>query len=287
MDTKYWSVGHKSFWLITVLLVLLTACNNTKLNLPVMEDIATATIREYCNGTPVSREITLSKDSIGLLNYFIKLRDYGKYKQYRKTIKKSVSDVPTVEKSFRIRLELVSGEVRTFYIYATGNKEYIEEPHIGIYKYLYTINSLYRSLTRESSLGGHAYLYISLSDAFFGENYSILQEYNGAAKAIFMEFKSGGDDTNDNPLSWPSRYIPEARVAERAEDVRYIVAYYDKATYSGYWYVPSTGKRLGNSYDHTYDLIIHDLIKKETTSMGNISFGDASSVLEKYFSNAE
>ena len=292
--------SHNSFLLIAVSFVLLTACNNSKLNLPIKEDIATATIREYRNGTPVSREITLNKDSIGFLDAFIRSKDYGKYKEYKKTIKKSVNDVPIVEKSLKIRLELVSEEIRTFYIYEIGDKEYIEEPHFGIYKRLSRVNGLYHSLTRTHFIDKYDYLYISLSDAFGKNNYetfdwnnySILPEYNGAGKAIWIELYkedvevenliSTEAEVKNNPFYNSRRNIPTARQADRAEDVRYIVVRFVSGRYkSGDWYVFGTGKHVREQYDYNSIIEVYDLVKRNTVSMESING------IEEYFSRVE
>jgi hypothetical protein len=282
------SIVYKTFLLITVLFLFMTACTKTPLNLPEMEDIETATIREYCNSIPISREIVLDKD--GFLESLI-----GWSRTFVKVGKKSVNNTPTAEKCFQIRLKLVTGEVRTLYLYAKGNrrttygdyKEYIEEPHLAIYKCKLPRRraGLYQYFTSDSFVDKYQYLYITFydafGDAFRTKNYSILPEYNGTGKAIWLDFSH---QNKNNPLNWPNRYIPKTREAERAEDVRYIVEYYDNAVKDGYWYVPSTGQRLGDSYKTNEIIVIYDLVNSKIT---NIHASYAKSILEEYFSTIE
>ena len=290
-------IMYKSFLLIAVF-GFLTACTYTKSMsfLPNVEDVEVATIQEYSNGTPVSREISLNTniDTITLTEYrngeLTKMRfnnhildrlfQWGG--SFVRPDKESVDNVPIVEESYLFRLKLLSGEVRTFFVYAKGEEDFIEEPRLGIYSKSRTrgIASFYYVLTSSS------YLYLSLNDAFGGENFSILPEYNGAGKAIWVDFRSGG--IREDPLAWPNRYIPETKAAKRAEDVRYIVAYYDAGrTYRGYyWYNPKTRERT-NAYDYKFNLIVYDLLKGDTTALGDVQFNKLSYTLNEYFSHLE
>jgi hypothetical protein len=248
-----------------------------------VEEIATATLREYDRGAPVSREIPLTKG--GTLDDLL-AQCNGDH--FVKTGKKPLGDAPSAEKSFQIRLQLTSGEARTLYIYSSRGHEYIEEPYEGIYKgkVARRQRSLYDRLTEDGvflDARNISYLYISLSDAFLGDA-SVLPEYNGAEKAVWIEFMQGGgrSPAKENPLWRPSHYIPEARIAQRAEDVRYMVMYTITANYDGYWYDPRTGERLSDSYNNDYRLTIYDRVDKEYTNLGAVA--DAEAALEKYFS---
>ena len=239
-------IRQKLFLFITFLFMLLTGCNKPKLAMPSIEDVATATIQEYHYDTPVSREIVLDKELSGyghdcfhkivFLDHFI-----SNSSSFVNTKKKSFNSVSLLEKKFKIRLKLVSGEIRTLYFYGTEEQEYIEEPHFGIYvkKNLKHLAGSYSILTRGYGCG--SYLFTTLNDAFGitkedafhalereKSAFSILPEYNGAGKAIWMEFSNAPPDTlttfGNNPLHFPTRFIPETRDAKRAEDVRYIAA---------------------------------------------------------------
>ena len=87
-----------------------------------------------------------------------------------------------------------------------------------------------------------------------------MPEYNGAEKAIFI------DISEEAVSDWVERFIPEAFVAKRAEDVRYVVLCdIASKTYEGYWYVPETGERLDDSYDVEYKATVYDLVTGDTT----------------------
>ena len=189
-------------------------------------------------------------------------------------------------------MKLKSGKVRTLSIYTTNEQEYIDKPHLGIYSWKHP----------PYNMGGKFdkyYLYITLNDAFGitsndafdaykrGKNiFSILPEYNGSAKAISMEF--WGDNKNPRsrvsyPLKDPDHFIPKTRIAERAEDVRYIVALFMESVKDGSWYNPRTGKHVSDSYNHSIiNIRIYDLVNRETTSLPY-----SSDLVDQYFSNVE
>ena len=251
-----------------------------------MKDVVEATIREYSNGSPVSREIALEKNKYGFLGAFLlECRN-----DYVKTGKKSVSDVPSVEQCFQIRLVLVSGVERTLYIYAKEKKAmYIEEPRLGIYcgrTPKKGMGGFYGFYLTDDGGSVETYMHISLFDAFGRNKYSILPEYNGANKAIFMEFVSGGEGKRD-PLWRPSHYIPKTRKAERAEDVRYIFAVFDEQTVDGYWRERGTGKYLGPTYKSDYTMVIYDLVNMKDTTIYSGRYIDPARLIEEYFSQTE
>lgn len=291
--------------------MLLTACNKPKLAMPSIEDIATATIQEYHYDTPVSREIVLNKKLSGyghdcshetvFLYHFI-----SNSSSFVNTKKKSFNALSLLETKFKIRLKLVSGEVRTLYFYGTEEKEYIEEPHFGIYvkKYHKHLARLFSIFTSVYYCG--SYLFTTLNDAFGitkedafqalereKSAFSILPEYNGAGKAIWMEFSNAPPDTlhtfSIDPLHFPTCFIPETRYAKRAEDVRYIAALFIiRGEYKGYWYNTRTRERVADDYKETYDLAIYDLLNGKIKTMRSLNSPfDARNLLKEYFSNAE
>ena len=310
-------IVHKPFLLMIVaLFVLLTSCVE-KIVFPNMEDIETATMQEYRNDTPVSREISLQLDKE---SFFFLMITSGR--NYAKISKQSVSDVPTAEKSFCIRLQFVSGEVRTLFIYEEEGKEYIEEPYLGIYQYVsYNREGIYTYLTKEVSIrqGGiyirqsdYTYLFMTLNDAFgnictqydnnritfeqFYFNIPMLPEYNGNSKAISINFvkSENKERKKPHPLRNHTNWIPKTRDAERAEDVRYIVIFEEYEKYAGYWYDRDTKKRDSDFYESTYSVEIYDLVKRKNERLVSHRYYDSFNIynyvgpiLEKYFSEAE
>ncbi|NMA25970.1 MAG: DUF5301 domain-containing protein [Clostridiales bacterium] len=227
-----------------------------KLELPTYAELQSITVQEVENGQPVSREVSLDDD---LEFYQSNYPDdqYFSVKDYKQITDES--KIPASEKSIAYRFTETGGNTRLLKIFSDDKYDYIEEPGIGVW----------RAKRPQKQWTQYALSYKKYSDkswtqAFLDnaadKNFTLLPEYNGAAKAIFV------DISEETVSDWVERFIPEAFAASRAEDVRYVVlCEVASKVYEGYWYVPETGERLDDSHDTQYRATAYDLVTGDTT----------------------
>lgn len=221
-------------------------------------------VQEYRGEAPISREFTVH-DRAMLENY-----PYPENTFFGKDLYRLCKKEPARERSFLARLYRKDGAVREIYFFEDDGKGYLEEDGV------FWIQKDKRLETRFSGfLRPNEYLYLSLLDAFGAQSadgsFRILPEYNGAGKAVCLDctdaldFQTGSTRSSE-PFSWQhlSWYGVEDRLAERAEDVRYLVTItLNHADRTGYWYDPKTGENVQDSYDCYYDVRLYDLLTGE------------------------
>lgn len=242
--------------MILMLLALSGCTGGAKLELPTYADLQSITVQEIENGQPVSREVSLHNE----LQYYQSHSPDDVYfptKDYRQITKES--QMPTSDRSLAYRFTDNTGNTRLLNIYSDKNYNYIEEPGIGVWR-----EKRSKAQWAQYDLSYKTYEDNSWAQAFLDtaidKSFSLLPEYNGAEKAIFI------DISEEAVSDWVERFIPEAFVAKRAEDVRYVVLCdIASKTYEGYWYVPETGERLDDSYDVEYKATVYDLVTGDTT----------------------
>ncbi len=267
---------------MTAVMLALCACSGgEKLELPKYTDLQSITVQEIENGQPVSREVSLH-DELQYRQANYQDTFYFTTKGYRKITKES--QMPEKEKSIAYRFTDTDGNTRLFYVYSDKQYDYIEEPGIGIWRgkrpqrqrALY--DSSYDAYERESWAQ-------SFLDNAKDKSFTLLPEYKGTGKAIFVDISEGTVD------DWVERFIPEAYVAKRAEDVRYIVlCELASKIYEGYWYVPETGEKLGDSYDLEYKARVYDLVTGESTVLVEKTINGIFEIpdyIEAYFARIE
>jgi len=284
--------GIGSLILMLAMAFSFTACGGTKLVLPQLQTqpaqvvgVLSATLQEYCDGEPISRAF-LMEGQFDLFNIIVCLEN----QQFTKTSQQSVDDVPSAEKSYRINLELADGNTRTLYFYAKEDKQYIEEPYAGIYvgnppdwcaPYWDAFTQKdYLMLSLVAAFGSEHYPHIEKVPQ--QERYPLLPAYNGAGKAVRVDIYDNHDETvRHPPFDDPLWKIPENRLAERAEDVRYVVEVsHVTGSIKGYW-VDENGKTVGTERDNSSYTTIYDLVT------GSITKIDDGNGLDAFFANVD
>ena len=265
-----------------ITLLALSGCSDgAKLELPTYEDLQSITVQEIVNGQPVSREVTLYDE---LHPRLYTSPDYIRFDTdgFKKITKDS--QMTSTDRCIAYRFTEKSGNSRLLNIYSGEKYDYIEEPGIGVWREKRPPNEwpLY-------NLSYEVYEDNSWAQAFLNtakdKIFTLLPEYNGAEKAIFV-------DISDETVSdFVERLIPEAFVASRAEDVRYVVlCEVASKTYKGYWYVPETGEKLNDSYDVEYKATIYDLVTGDTIVLVEITvngFFEIRDHIEAYFASIQ
>ena len=265
-----------------LMLLALSGCSDgAELELPTYEDLQSITVQEIENGQPVSREVTMYDE---LHPRLYTSPDYIRFDTdgFRKITKES--QMTSADKCIAYRFTEKSGNSRLLNIYSGEEYNYIEEPGIGVWREKRPQNewTLY-------DLSYEKYEDNSWAQAFLNtakdKILTLLPEYNGAEKAIFV------DISEETVNEWVERFIPEAFVASRAEDVRYVVlCEVASKTYEGYWYVPESGEKLGDSYDVEYKATVYDLVTGdaivlvETTVNGMFEIPD---YIDAYFASIQ
>lgn len=260
---------------------MLAGCSGgEKLVIPTYAKLQSITIQEYEGGNAVSREVPLD-DTVSFWKSMQSDLTYFSTEDYRRIEKES--QLPSVEKSMLCRFDQTDGTVRTFRVYSDEKYNYIEEFGVGVWREKrekgYT--SVYDSTYHTYEVTSYRQAYAKGTD---GKDFTLLPEYNGSGKAIWLDLTEEGSD------HWIDRYIPEERVAKRAEDVRYIVMQeVVEQDYRGYWYVPETGQVLGDAYDYTYRASVYDLVSGETTILINATKNifDIPDSIDAFFSEIE
>ena len=144
-----------AFWTLLVavaVVILATVClltNPTETpKLPDVSAILSMEMEQFNDRTSVGTTIVTDQNEIK----FVVAALTGA----RKTLKQSVNDNPTQNNYLVVRLSL-EGEMRTLYLYTEGNGYYIEEPYIGVYKYIGdqdSIKVVYERYTRKLAVKG-------------------------------------------------------------------------------------------------------------------------------------
>lgn len=266
------------------LLLTLSFCGcsgGKKLDLPTCAELQSITIQEIESGQPVSREVSLDDD---LKAYQSRYPDdqYFSVKDYRQVTDEN--KILARDKSIVYRFTETDGNTRTLEVFSDEKYNYIVEPGIGAW----------REKRPEKEWTRYALAYKEYTDESFAQafldnaadkSFTLLPEYNGAGKAIFVDISE--ETVND----WVERFIPEAFVASRAEDVRYVVLCEAASkVYKGYWYVPETGERLDDSYDIQYSATAYDLVTGDMTVLvGQTMNGifEITDYIDNYFASIE
>ena len=272
--------------------VSLTLCScGSGFGVPKYGKLESMTVQEYANGEPISRELTCDiengKEYRQNDSAMYEWGDmFSKYHNFRKTNDKGFAQST---QALLYRLKTTDGEEISFFVYMNpeGTASYFERPDGVVWKDTGEFGD-------DPFTGGYSnYQHLSFNDAYEegakkGE-YQLLPGYNGRGKAILVTDDTAiAEDPNDTDRNirievdriywegWDGTGSLELPVyddtffgkdheylANRAEDVRFIVRI--NATdqeLNGYW-VDSQGNHLSNSYttNHTYEL--YDLVTGE------------------------
>ncbi len=264
-----------TFLVMSTALILCGCSESAPLSFPPFSELQKFTVQEYENSSPVSREIPLS-------DYHVTIREglLKHYKEYKNEI-----DPALKEKAFVYRLTLADGSVRKILIFSDEKYNYIEETGVSTWreKNPKNIASAY-SYEKKFYLNYWTYQN-AFADGLESGSFSLLPEYNGAEKAIWVDLTMQ-EEKNHDAFWWTTRFIPDEYAASRAEDVRFIfVVGYASKVYKGYWYVPSTGQRLGNAYDETFTYNAYDLVTGESSILAKDvgwGFSDTQAMVAEY-----
>lgn len=258
------------FFMIANLLALCACSAGAPLEFPPFDELQSFTVQEYENGNAVSREIPLYLYQVGFGEGLMK-----NYKELKNEIAPALK-----EKYFAFRLTLADGSVRKILLFSDEGYNYLEEVGIGVWREKNSVSS-YAS-AQNYYLKDWTYR-DAFGDALESRSFSLLPEYNGAEKAIWVDLTEQ-EKQYGNVFGYPDRYIPDGYEAARAEDVRFIiVGEYARRDYTGYWYVPSTGQRLGNTYDETFTYTAYDLVAGEASILAEgVVSCDISQLIEEY-----
>ena len=266
--------------LLLAVILLLGSCGKSKEPpVPAYEELTDITMQKYLGDEPAGMEVsTQFSYNPDLYTYpggtYFYNPGHSDWKQITNKKKQPMRDI-----SLLLRFTDKSGTVTEVFLFGDDKYDYIEIPGEGVWKekkdgvndYMPDKLKGYRSLQ---------FMWCFADPVMDHERPSLQENYNGSEKAIMLDIREGYAD------AWWDHYIPEDRVAERAEDVRYlfVVEVVDRK-YKGYWYVPKTGQRLQNSYEYTYRMTLYDLAAgSEETLYTGTDINAAFDTPEEYFS---
>ena len=283
----------RTFFLCIMLVgmsLILCSCGSG-FGVPKYGKLESMTVQEYANGEPVSREVTCDiEDDIEYRANDSAMYEWGdifsKYHNFRKTNDKGFAQST---QALLYRLKTTDGEEISFFVYMNpeGTASYFEKPDGEVWKDTGEFGA-------DPFTGGYSsYQHLSFNDAFeeaaVDGDYQLLPGYNGRGKALLVTDDTAiAEDPNDtdrnirievDQIYWEgwdgtgSLELPvyddiffrkdHEYLANRAEDVRYIIRINAIGQdINGYW-VDSQGNHLSNSYTtyHTYELC--DLVTGE------------------------
>lgn len=212
-------------------------------------ETASVTLSQYQGGKQVGMTVELDPQAYGKPGVNMDFREVKK-------------ELPDPEDYLLYTYTGTDGKVQKVRYYDDKKYQYMFDEDLGKWR---CRRSKQVSTYYESGLYTyHTLTFAQMFDSHINDHdYKLAEGYNDSGKAVWLE-EHDPDLAGSSSSQWYDRFIPEGFEAEQVEDVRYVfVCEIASKAYKGYWYVPSTGQRLSDSYDVTYSFHAYDLVTGE------------------------